>query len=143
MGNPQVAALSVQIVEQALTQPPADLRQAADQGSASAQLSYSIVLRYGLKGSRTDVGAADAYRRQALASRGTTTTAIYVPTGKHSGHTQLISIPRYDISGGTAKATDDCVDALQAQIKPEAITNQCGGVANYIRLAGLWSGARS
>ena len=141
MGNPQAGALSAQILEQALTQSPADLRQAADQGGAAAQLSYSIVLRYGLNGARRDAEAANAYQTRALASRGTTTTAIYVPTGKHSGHTQLISIPRYDISGAIAKAADDCADTLKAQPKAETVTTQCGGAANYVRLADLWSKA--
>ena len=142
MGDPRVAALSVQVVESALTEAPVELQRAADQGQANAQLSYSIVLRYGLNGTKADADAAKAYHMLALASRGTTTTAIYVPNGKHSGHTQLVSIPRYDISGATAWAADDCVDALQTQVKAEAIGNRCGGADTYTHLAGLWAQAR-
>ncbi len=143
INNPQLAALSAQIVESALTQPPAQLQQAADSGSANAQFSYSIVKKYGLNGVAVDLDAAAAYRKLALASRGTTNTAIYVPTGKHSGHTQLVSIPRYDISSLAATTVDNCTDALSSRMRPEAVTTQCGDPTTYTRLADLWVKARS
>ena len=142
VGDPRLAPLSAQIIDSALTGAPAQLQQAADQGNANAQFSYSIVLHYGLNGARQDADAAGAYRRLALASRGTTTSAIYVPSGKHSGHTQLISIPRYDITAGEAKSIDACVDTLSSRLRADLVTTQCGGPANYARLADLWAKAR-
>jgi hypothetical protein len=141
MDSPRTAALSASFVEVALTHAPAELRAAADRGEAGPQLSYSIVLRYGLNGTAPNAVAADVYEKAALASRGTTTTAIYVPDGKHSGHTQLISIPRYEISAAMGRAADVCADALRSGLKADVITTQCGGPDAYLRLADLWSKA--
>lgn len=143
LGDPQAASLSAKIVETALVGTPAELQQAADNGNAPAQLSYSIVLRYGLNGVKPDAERASVYRTRATSSRGSTNTAVYLPDGKHSGHTQLISVPRYDLSESVAKATDDCAGALNARLKPDSIGDQCGGPGNYTHLSDLWAKAQS
>ena len=137
-----VETFSTQIVGNALAAPPADLRQAADKGNAGAQLSYSIVLRFGLNGTPPDADAADAYRRRALAGLHSTDTAIYVPQGRNSGYTQVVPITQPDIPPVIAQAVDTCVDALQAHRKAEDVTTQCGGPADYARLADSWTRAR-
>lgn len=143
MGDPRVTAVSLQLVEKALTESAGPLQQLADQGQADAQFSYSIVKRYGLDGGQPDAGAADAYRKLALASHGTTTTTMYVPDGKHDSQAQQLSVPFYPISKDVAKTADECVDALAARVKAEAVTTQCGGPSDYRRLADLWSRRRS
>jgi hypothetical protein len=106
-------------VEIAAQLPPAEIKAAADAGDGHAQLSYSLVLRYGLNHTPTNASLADVYRGRAVASRGSTTTAIYVPAaGKMPGHTQLISVPKYDVSEVEARSRRNVPPSLTRRQSP-------------------------
>lgn len=147
--SPDLQARFSQSVEVALTEAPDDLRRAADTGDGHAQLSYSIVLRYGLNGEAENPISAGEYRARAVASRGTTTTAIYVPGYKKSpGHTQLIAVPHFDVGEMEARAAEHCAMLLASGATPETAASDlqagvCGGPDAYRRMQVLWIKARS
>ncbi len=146
-------------IEMALEQSPAALRESADAGDGHAQLALSIVQAHGLNGESVDEAAASINRNRAMASRGTTTTAIYVPGYlKVPGHTQLISVPVTDVSAIEAQTVDACVALLvlpvqephtpmadaQARITRNLLAKgACGGAENYGRLSLGWAKAKS
>ncbi len=144
-------------IEMALEQSPAALRENADAGDGHAQLALSIVQAHGLNGAAVDPAAAAYNRGRALASRGTTTTAIYVPGYlKVPGHTQLISVPVSDVSESEERTVDTCVAILvmpvqkahspmadaQAKMTTDLLDKgACGGTENYRRLSAGWAKA--
>jgi hypothetical protein len=131
-------------IAEALQQSPAMLQEEADAGHGRAQLAYAIVLDHGLNGRLPDHDLAMAYRERAVAVRGTTTTAIYVPgINKVPGHTQLVSIPRTDVSVAEMRTVDACLALLSSkQLDSTALRRGvCGGSENYQRLKALWSAA--
>lgn len=146
-------------IDMALAQSPAALRASADAGDGHAQLALSIVQAHGLNGAPVDSTAAAYNRGRALASRGTTTTAIYVPGYlKVPGHTQLISVPVTDVSESEARTVDRCVELLvmpvqdprspmgdaQAKMTTDLLDKgACGGEENYRRLSADWAKATS
>ena len=131
-------------IAEALQQAPATLQEEADAGHGRAQLAYAIVLDHGLNGRLPDHDLAMVYRERAVAVRGTTTTAIYVPgVNKVPGHTQLVSIPRTDVSGTEMRALDACLALLSSnEMNSTALRRGvCGGAENYQRLKALWRAA--
>jgi hypothetical protein len=140
--SPQARVGLTNAVQAAAEEAPIDLQVRAEGKDAHAQLSYSLVLRYGLNHTPVDITKAGYYRRMAAQSRGTTTTAIYVPAaGKVAGHTQLISVPKYDVTEREAVVADECaalLDSATATPDPTA----CGDAENYARLRPLWARAK-
>jgi hypothetical protein len=136
-----------QSIAMALEQSPAALRESADAGDGHAQLALSIVQTYGLNGEPVDSTAANYNRGRALASRGTTTTAIYVPGYlKVPGHTQLISIPVTDVSEIEERTVAACVAILESpgnNTQAQIADGACGGGENYRRLSEGWAKAKS
>jgi hypothetical protein len=134
-------------IDMALEQSPAALRKSADAGDGHAQLALSIVQTYGLNGEPVDSTAAVYNRGRALASRGSTTTAIYVPGYlKVPGHTQLISIPVTDVSEIEDRAVAACVAVLASpgnDARARIAKGVCGGAENYRRLSAGWANAKS
>jgi len=147
--SPTVQAQFSQIVFAALTRSPDALQSAADAGDGHAQLSYALVLQYGLNGATPDDGQAGYYRQMATAARGSTTSAVYVPGyRKAPGHTQLITMPQYDVTEREAQSAQACAELLAEGAEGRDVANKtesgvCGGPQNYARLAGLWQRARS
>ncbi len=140
--SPQMRVAFSATVDDALQKSPADLKAQADTGQARAQLSYSIVLRYGLNGTPVDVAAADHYRALAIAQRGTTTTAIYVPGyAKVPASTELVDIPVYDVPLGAAIVAEACAAALATPPGQAQDVDACGGADNTARLSALWKAA--
>ncbi len=146
--SPELQARYSTSVEMALTTAPDELKAAADKGDGHAQLGYSFVLRYGLNGVPADPASADAYRARAVASRGTTTSAVYVPGYKRvPGHTQLLNVPQYDVNLTEADAAQDCAAVLAGTFAKDLADKKvqsgtCGGEAGFIRLQSLWAKAK-
>lgn len=130
------------VIEAAELTPGAQLKTMADTGDGHAQYSYSLVLRYGLQADTpVDVPAADVYRARAMASRGSQTTAIYVPgTKKTAGHTMLVDMPQYDVLPLEARTVEACLALLTATSAPADIGGVCGGPDNFQRLKAQWHG---
>ena len=147
--SPATQAQFSETIFAALTQSPDRLQASTDAGDGHAQLSYALVLQYGLNGMASDVQKADAYRQKATASRGSTASAVYMPGYKKApGHTQLITVPRYDVTELEAQSVETCTALLAAGAEGENVTDKvtsgiCGGPQNYARLASLWQHARS
>ncbi len=141
--TPQLQAqFSNRIIDAAEQTSGAELKILADAGDGHAQYSYSLVLRYALQSDTpVDVVAADAYRARAVASRGTVTSAVYVPgTKKTAGHTMLINTPTYDVSSTEAGVVEACVALLTAATVPSDIGAVCGGPDNFQKLKAQWHG---
>lgn|GEM_PF-1491071 len=145
--TPELQAQNSAPVEIALTESPAELKNLADQGSAQAQLAYSFVLRYALNGESADPNEAARYRALATQSRGSTTTAVYAPGAlKMPGHTQLLTLPRYDINEAQAEMAEKCASALDkdadgGNVSAQLASGVCGGAQAFAKLKPLWARA--
>ena len=135
-------------VEDAAMGMPADLQARAAGGQAKAQLSWSLVVRYGLHGVTADVAEAQKWRTRAVASRGSQTTAVWVPGFKKTpGHTQIMQIPVYDVTETQAQVAEACAALLDAPGTDAALSaalakGTCGGRDNYVRLGREWAVAK-
>ena len=144
--SPQTQAWLSGPVRDAAISGQAVLEPMAQAGNAKAQLSWSLVLRYGLHGVKADAEQAKLWRTRAVASRGTTTTAIWVPGYKKTpGHTQLMNLPVYDVNETQAEVAEACADLLDqpgADLQVRLDKGVCGGADNYAQLRPLWLAAK-
>ena len=144
--SPQTQALLSGPVRDAALSGPAALEPLAQAGNAKAQLSWSLVLRYGLHGVKVDADQARLWRTRAVASRGTTTTAVWVPGFKKTpGHTQLMTLPVYDVNETQAEVAETCAALLDqpgADLQAKLDKGVCGGAGMYAQLKPLWLAAK-
>ncbi len=147
--TPEMQARLSGPVEEAAVSGRALLEPSAQAGNARAQLSWSLVLRYGLHGVTADADQAKLWRTRAVASRGSTTTAVWVPGYKKvPGHTQIMTLPKYDLTETEAQVAEACAALLDAPGTEAARTQAldkgtCGGAVNYEKLRPVWAAAKA
>ncbi|MDY6922447.1 MAG: hypothetical protein SWI22_00625 [Pseudomonadota bacterium] len=127
-------------LEAALTPEPEDSAQRASDGDPGAQLTYAIILEHGLHGVEANVGAARHYRREAMASRGSTPVTQY--TAAFDGQPSRINLIHVPV-GGVGPAQLSAIDRCLADLKAGR-GEECGDGDRADRIRALWlaSGVR-
>ncbi len=142
--SPETQKFLCSAIDYALSETPDVIKNQADAGNHHAQLSYAVVLRYGLNHTPINVAEADVYRDRAIQPVRMNTNFIWIAGSKKiPGHMMPVTTPIYEVSPLEAKVVDECLALLTAPAEPadqEARLTKgiCGGADNYTRLKDNW-----
>ncbi len=145
--TPEKKALMFQPIDMALTHPTETLEAEARAGQSRAQYALSLVSRYGLRGEAPDRPTADAWRRKALAPRGSTPVTTYLAgVGGRQGRVFSVNLPTYDLSFADDSILANCAGrlataALEANEAGSRAEAACGGGVIFSRLRTAWIAA--